>query len=338
MSETQLTRIPPPEDDAEYFRKLVEFSPDGISVHCQAGFQFINPAGAQILGAQSCEELLGRQMLEFIHPDYHQVFSERLTLVEERSVELPWMEEKFLRCDGGEVDVEVTALHITLNGRPVFQTIFRDITERKAAELRQERMANYDVLTALPNRSFFFDRLNQLILHAKRDGARFALLFIDLDNFKETNDRLGHYFGDLLLKEVALRLASCLRESDSVARLGGNEFVVLLSKISARVDAATMAERISQALGGPFTLQDRECSLGASIGISLFPEDGETKELQLVKADTARHRCKLPGRAGYQFYSPEAAGAPGEVRLTRSAASAAGNPLPDRDLAHALAS
>jgi diguanylate cyclase (GGDEF)-like protein/PAS domain S-box-containing protein len=306
-------------ESEERYRKLVELSPDGIAVHCDGRFEFVNPAGAEILGAPTCEELVGRQLLDFIHPDYHQVASERLVLLENSSVELPWLEEKFLRCDGCEVDVEVTALPFAFNGRPAFQTIFRDITERKASERRLERMANYDALTALPNRSFFFDRLNQLTLQAKRDQARFALLFIDLDRFKEANDRLGHYFGDLLLKEVALRLTSCLRESDTVARMGGDEFVVILSRISARADVAAMAQRITDAIAMPFTFQDRECSLGASIGISLFPEDGETKELQLVKADTAMYRAKKLGRNGYQFYTPEGPGPQGGARLTRSA-------------------
>ncbi|HEY5513928.1 MAG TPA: diguanylate cyclase [Geomonas sp.] len=306
-------------ESEERYRKLVELSPDGITVHRDGRFEFVNPAGAEILGAESCRELVGRQVLDFVHPDYHQVFSERLVLLEETSVELPWLEEKFLRCDGCEVDVEVTALPFAFNGKAAFQTIFRDITERKASERRLERMANYDALTALPNRSFFFDRLNQLILQAKRDQTSFALLFIDLDRFKEANDRLGHYFGDLLLKEVAQRLSSCLRQSDTVARMGGDEFVVILSRISDRADVAAMAQRISDVIGRPFTIQDRECSLGASIGISLFPEDGETRELQLVKADTAMYRVKKFGRNGYQFYSQENQGAQGSARLTRSA-------------------
>jgi diguanylate cyclase (GGDEF)-like protein/PAS domain S-box-containing protein len=292
-------------ESEERYRKLVQLSPDGISVHSGGRFDFINPAGAEILGASSCLELVGREMLDFVHPDYHQVFEERLRLLQESSLELPWLEEKFLQCDGSEVDVEVTVLPFTCDGRPAFQTIFRDISERKASERRLERMANYDALTELPNRSFFFDRLNQLLLQSKRDQSMFALLFIDLDRFKEANDRLGHYFGDLLLKEVAQRLTSCVRESDTVARMGGDEFVVILSKIKDKADVATMAQRLGEAIGRPFNLQDRECTLGASIGISLFPDDGETKELQLVKADTAMYRSKKLGRNNYQFYSAE---------------------------------
>ena len=339
---------PPPDSGGcdERYRALVDLLPDGISVHCEGRFEFINPAGAQILGARSCAELLGQPVLEFVHPDFHQVFSERLGLLEGCRMQLPWMEEKFLRRDGGEVQVEVTALPFVLNGKSAFQTIFRDITARKAAESRLERMANYDLLTALPSRSLFRDRLGQLMLHARRDAAQFALLIIDLDRFKEVNSRLGDYLGDLLLKEVALRITSCLKESDTVARMGGGEFVVILAKIAARNDAASVAERITEVIGQPFDLQDRQCSLIASIGISLFPEDGETEDLQLVKADTARYRCKKFGRSAFQFYSAEGtgasaagagahSGAPVNARLTHSAQCTAASQFldPDQELA-----
>lgn len=290
-------------ESEERYRKLVELSPDGISVQCDGRFEFINPAGAEILGARCCEELVGREVLDFVHPDYHQVFRDRLHLLEESDAELPWLEEKLLQCDGSEVDVEVTALRFSRDGNPAFQIIFRDITERKASERRLERMAKYDALTGLPNRGFFFDRLNQLLLQAKRDDSMFALLFIDLDRFKEANDRLGHYFGDLLLKEVAQRLVGCVRDCDTVARMGGDEFVVIVSRIKGKEDAANMAQRVGEAIAEPFEIHGEQCRLGASIGISLYPDDGETRELQLVKADTAMYRSKKLGRNNYQFYS-----------------------------------
>lgn len=305
-------------ESEERYRKLVELSPDGIVVHCAGRFVFLNPAGAEILGVPCAEELLGHSVLDFIHPDYHQVFHERLRLLGGAHVELPWMEEKFLRADGSEVDVEVTALPFQWEEQEAFQIVFRDITERKADELRLERMAKYDALTGLPNRSFFFDRLQQLILHATRDQVRFALLYIDLDRFKEVNDQLGHYFGDLLLKEVALRLATCLRESDSVGRIGGDEFVVVLSRISSQFDAAAMADRITRAFEAPFEIQGHTCTLEASIGISLFPDDGDSKELLLVKADTAMYQGKQGGRDGIRFFGGEPGGRSRQLRLTRS--------------------
>ncbi|GFO69125.1 hypothetical protein GMLC_27040 [Geomonas limicola] len=300
------------------YQNLVDLSPFGISLYRDGCFEFVNAAGVRILGAASEQELVGREILDFVHPHYHQVFLERLRLLEERNVEVPWMEEKFLRLDGLPVDVEITALPFGQDG---FQILFRDITERKAAEQRLERMANYDELTALPSRSFFFDRLNQLILQGKRDAARFALLFIDLDRFREVNEQLGHYFGDLVLKEVAVRLRLCLRETDTVARLEGDKFLVLLSRIADRQDAAKIAQRIALALREPFDLQGHVCALGASIGISLFPEDGETKEQQLLKADTARYRSKQLGRSSFQFFSPDPASSDAARRLSRSGAT-----------------
>lgn len=304
----------------ERYRDLVDLSPYGISLYREGRFEYINPAGLKILAALGSDELLGREILDFVHPHYHQVFLERLRLLEERDIEVPWMEEKFLRLDGVPVDVEVTAHPFGQEGSRAFQIIFRDISERKAAEQRLERMAHYDELTALPSRSFFYDRLDQLILQGKRDGARFALLFIDLDRFSEANEEFGHYYGDLILKEVAVRLKSCLRETDTVARLDGGEFVVILSKIADREDAARVAERISSALIEPFDLQGQVCFLGASIGVSLFPEDGETKEQQLLKAGTAMYCSRQIGRNGCHFFSPDPAHGDPSRRLTRSGA------------------
>lgn len=294
-------------ESEERYRRLVELSPDGITILYAGRIEFINFSGAAILGAQSCEELIDREWLNFVHPSLHQIVRERMQLMQESSVELPWLEEKYLKCDGSEVDVEVAALPFVCDGKQSHQVIFRDITERKASERRLELLAKYDALTGLPNRSFFFDRLSQLILQGKRDQSMFALLFIDLDRFKEANDRLGHACGDLLLKEVALRLVSCVRQSDTVARMGGDEFVVILTKIMDKADAALLAQRLVESIGVPFSIQGKACELSASIGISLYPEDGENQEEQLVKADTAMYRSKRLGRNTYQFYTPDGA-------------------------------
>lgn len=310
-------------ESEERYRKLVELCPDGISIHFEGRLEFINTAGAKMLGATSGAELLGRSMLDLVHPDFHDVFLKQQEGLGREGEEVPWVPHKFRCCDGGVLNVEVAALPITLEGRNGFQTVFRDISERKAAEERLQRMANYDLLTGLPNRTLFFDRLSRLILHARRDPIRFALLFIDLDRFKEANDRFGHGFGDGLLKEVARRLNSCLRETDTAARMGGDEFVLISTGIASRGDAVAVARRVSENLARPYLVRGQEFSLGASIGISLFPEDGETVELQLVKADTAMYRCKRRGANGYHFYS----GDPSAIeRITRSGLLGAGEP------------
>lgn len=181
---------------------------------------------------------------------------------------------------------------------------FHDITTQKTIEKKLEQMAHYDSLTELPNRMLFFDRLGQILGNAKRYGFKFALLFIDLDRFKLINDSLGHSSGDIMLKEVAERLKSCLREADTVARMGGDEFTVILSKIASKDDAAYVAEKIIKSLEKPFILGGQECSIGASIGISVFPEDGATMEILMRNSDMAMYSAKEHGKNIYRFYVP----------------------------------
>jgi diguanylate cyclase (GGDEF)-like protein len=186
--------------------------------------------------------------------------------------------------------------------RPAIIGTIVDITERKMIEERLKRLALYDELTGLPNRSLFFDRLHQLLALAKRHQYSVAILFIDLDRFKAVNDTLGHEMGDLLLKEVSRRLTSCTRSADTVARVGGDEFAGICGKIEAPDDALVVARKINDALSKPFLLRDHECSIGASIGISLYPEDGSDQETLIKKADGAMYRVKEGGNGGSLLY------------------------------------
>ncbi|MBF0540930.1 MAG: EAL domain-containing protein [Nitrospirae bacterium] len=179
-----------------------------------------------------------------------------------------------------------------------------DDTERKKAEERLKFLALYDALTGLPNRVLFEDRLNQAITYGKRTNQKFGIMFLDLDKFKNINDTLGHNIGDLLLQEVALRLNQCLRESDTVSRMGGDEFQILLSNTGGQADPALVAEKIINSLGKPFLLDGNECFIGVSIGICLFPESGEEVETLLKNADLAMYQVKERGRNSYQFYDP----------------------------------
>jgi diguanylate cyclase (GGDEF)-like protein/PAS domain S-box-containing protein len=167
-----------------------------------------------------------------------------------------------------------------------------DITGRKLFEQRLQQMAFSDVLTGMPNRALFFDRMNHAIEMAKRDGRMFALLFLDLDRFKSVNDTFGHNAGDMVLKEAALRLRRCIRGSDTAARMGGDEFAVILPEITRPGDAEIVAEKIADALTASFRFGDRECSVGVSIGISLYPLDGRDADALLRHADSAMYRAK----------------------------------------------
>jgi diguanylate cyclase (GGDEF)-like protein/PAS domain S-box-containing protein len=179
-----------------------------------------------------------------------------------------------------------------------------DITERKRAEEQIKSLAYHDSLTGLPNRRLFQDRLSMAVAQSHRNSQRLAVLFLDLDRFKSVNDSLGHAAGDRLIQDVAERLRTCLREGDTVARLGGDEFTLLLPGVAQVVDAARVAEKVLDALRVPFLIDERELLATASIGISLYPEDGRDADTLVKNADAAMYRAKQQGRDNYQLCAP----------------------------------
>ena len=179
-----------------------------------------------------------------------------------------------------------------------------DITERKRAEEQVKSLAYHDALTGLPNRRLFQDRLSVAVAQAHRNSQRLAVLFLDLDRFKPVNDALGHAVGDRLIQDVAERLRTCLREGDTVARLGGDEFTLLLPGVAQVVDAARVAEKVLDSLRVPFLIEGREVFATASIGISLYPEDGRDADTLVKNADAAMYRAKQQGRDNYQVCAP----------------------------------
>jgi diguanylate cyclase (GGDEF)-like protein/PAS domain S-box-containing protein len=181
---------------------------------------------------------------------------------------------------------------------------FRDITKRKQAEERLHYLANFDPLTGLPNRTLFSDRLSQALQRALRHKRSVAVLFLDLDRFKNINDTLGHAFGDLVLKNVSERLAACIREGDTVARLGGDEFVLILDNLAQEEDTRLIAQKVLSTLSSPFSVEGHEFFITTSIGIALYPNDGNTYESLIKNADTAMYRAKEKGKNNYQHYSP----------------------------------
>jgi diguanylate cyclase (GGDEF)-like protein/PAS domain S-box-containing protein len=180
--------------------------------------------------------------------------------------------------------------------------ISTDITERKDFENDIQHMAQHDALTHLPNRALFNDRLHQAIVTAQRNKARLALMFIDLDKFKPVNDTYGHGVGDLLLKDVAIRIQNCLRESDTAARIGGDEFVVLLPAIDTQKDANSVGEKILHALNQPFTLAGHTLEISGSIGVAVYPEHGKVEKLLIKSADIAMYHAKKNGRNNVKMY------------------------------------
>jgi len=198
----------------------------------------------------------------------------------------------------------------SISGKPVFENgefcgyrgIGTDITERKLSEQQIEFLAYHDPLTGLPNRLLLEDRLQQAMAHADRSQTRLALLFMDLDNFKQINDSLGHATGDTLLKEVAVRLGACVRETDTISRLGGDEFILLLSDLTDTDDALPVLGKIMNQLQDPFPVDNNELSTSASIGIAVYPADGRDFDTLRKKADMAMYRAKEAGRNTYRFF------------------------------------
>ncbi|KIL98970.1 Sensory box/GGDEF family protein [Paramagnetospirillum magnetotacticum MS-1] len=219
-----------------------------------------------------------------------------------------WQGEIWNRRKDGQVFVaweSIVAVHDDAGAIRYFIGIFRDITEQVEAQRHILRLAHYDVLTDLPNRVLFQDRLERAVVHALRHDRLAALLFLDLDGFKKVNDTMGHRAGDDLLKEVANRLRTCVRMTDTIARLGGDEFTVILDEISSAGDAAVVADKILASLQAPITIDGREVFIGTSIGISLFPENGTTGDVLLKHADTAMYQAKAAGKGCFNFYSAE---------------------------------
>jgi diguanylate cyclase (GGDEF)-like protein/PAS domain S-box-containing protein len=204
--------------------------------------------------------------------------------------------------------------------------ICEDITEKKASEALIWQQANFDALTQLPNRRMFRDRLEQAMVRSRRDQAPLALLFIDLDRFKEVNDTLGHAMGDLLLVEAAHRIRASVREGDTVARLGGDEFTVILQELSGAAPVGAVAQNIITALGAPFALGDELAFVSASIGITLYPDDAAEIDSLLKNADQALYAAKDAGRNRYSYFTPAMQiGAQNRMRLTNDLRAALNN-------------
>jgi diguanylate cyclase (GGDEF)-like protein/PAS domain S-box-containing protein len=285
------------------YRRLFETAHDGILLVDGHSGQVIdaNPAIIAILGLPR-EGLLGQRLGDLVA--FAQIPAARSSV------------EDILRCQrvqyddwvmqdasGAGVDVEVIGLLYEAQDQPMIQYNIRNITERKQAEARVRYLAMHDALTGLPNRSLLADRLERSIAHARRQKGQVAVMMLDLDHFKHINDSLGHHVGDILLQTVADRLRSCLRECDTAARLGGDEFVLLLGDVLSTGDIETVAGKVLRELKRPFPIEQHQLHIGGSIGVSLFPHDGEDANNLLRAADTAMYEAKSNGRGVHRMFT-----------------------------------
>lgn len=217
-----------------------------------------------------------------------------------------WQGEIWNRRKSGEIYPEWLSIGTVKNARNEvinYISLFSDITKRKEAEQRIEHLAHYDSLTHLPNRALFADRLKQALLAGARNHKKSALLFLDLDKFKSVNDTMGHLAGDMLLQSVAARLKSCVRESDTICRQGGDEFMILLAEISGPQDAETVARKVVAAMAEPHRIGEAELVITFSIGISICPDDATDDEMLIKHADDAMYLAKASGRNTYRFFA-----------------------------------
>jgi diguanylate cyclase (GGDEF)-like protein/PAS domain S-box-containing protein len=290
---------------AARYTALIEAAPDAIYVNRGGKIVLANQACVRLFGARSTDEVLGRSPFDFIHPSFHAVARERIEQMTQAGKSLPFVDQKVQRLDGSSVDVEVASAPFVDGKTTAVHVVLRDISERKASEERIRRLAELDFLTGLPNRVLLQDRLQQTLAAAKRQDGTFALMFIDLDRFKNINDSLGHRVGDLLLQELGLRLKGLLREHDTVSRQGGDEFVVLLPDVKNADDAKSIAVKIVNAVSMPYRINEHELTLTASIGISMYPNDGLEIETLMKNADSAMYHAKNSGRNNFQFFSKE---------------------------------
>ncbi len=277
---------------------LVESAFDGVIVHQDGLLVSANRPFHQMLGYDE-GELDGRPITEITAPESRETIQRAMR----EGLESPY-EAQGLRKDGTLVKVEICSKNCLYRGRPARISAIRDMSERVKAEERIRHQAYHDALTGLPNRLLFQDHLALQLAQAHRDRQMMAILFLDLDRLKAINDTLGHETGDQLLIQVGQRLREGLSAGDTVARVGGDEFTVLLPNLTRAEESMQSAERILRSFEPPFSVSGQEVHLGASIGISLYPSDGEDAETLLRNADLALNRAKDQGRNNYQLFTP----------------------------------
>lgn len=249
-------------------------------------------------------ELLGLRFHDITHP---QDLEPNLSFVQQMQageITHYQMEKRYIHKAGQVIWIQLAvSLVRDAQGMPFyFVSQIADITEQRQALEKIVQLAHYDSLTNIPNRVLFLDRLDQTIVRAHRKKGVFALLFCDLDGFKAINDSLGHELGDALLRGVAKRLRDSVRESDTVARMGGDEFTITIEDIDEAKDAGKVAEKIVANLARPFELHGHARTIGVSVGIAIYPQDGHDENTLIRHADDAMYQVKAGGTGGYAYW------------------------------------
>lgn len=295
------------EESESRYRVLFEDSPDAYWLLDQNRFVDCNAAGINLFGFSSKTDFIDPASISPpLQPDGtpSRIAADRriASALQNGNERFEWLHQ---RKNGEKFFSDISLSALKLNGRKMLLACIRDITDRKAAEARAQYLAYYDALTDLPNLTLLKDRLEVGLAGARRRGEEIALLFLDLDRFAVLNDSLGRSFGDQILKEVTQRFKHSLRDQDTLARIGGDEFVILLNGVQCSAEAGIIAKRVMESLTQPFEIGNQMANMNCSIGISLFPHHGSDAEGLIKSAETAMRCAKDDGRKSFRFFSEE---------------------------------
>ncbi|MGA9665205.1 MAG: sensor domain-containing diguanylate cyclase [Gallionella sp.] len=279
------------------YRMLFDLAADCLMILDMDGIiRDINLTGHERLGYTK-DEMVGMRLADLDPPEFAAKIPKRFEDNENGAL---IFESAHLRKDGTAMPVEINSRIIELDGKKVFFSVIRDISGRSTAEQRLAQLAYFDAITNLPNRTLFYDRLDQAVVRARRYKQKFAVLFVDLDGFKKINDQFGHHAGDCLLGRVAERLSESARDMDTVARVGGDEFAFILDNIEHASNATLVASKVSESISKPFAVGGNTCLIGCSIGISIFPDDTGNPDILLKVADDAMYMAKRNRKNGHK--------------------------------------
>lgn len=289
--------------EGETYKKIVEGSPDAIFIQKENSIIFVNHGALELLGLDRSEQLMGHSLLDFFPTDLKSEIYELLEAVSAYEHKVQPYETKILRADGSVCDVEMSTVIFRCEDGDALQVVMHDITRHKTYQEALRQQALHDVLTGLPNRALLIEHLKQAMALADRHKHLVYVLFFDLDRFKYINDTLGHDAGDELLKNVTTRILGCVRKSDTLARLGGDEFVLVLGGINDKERVAVLIQKMIHRISEPMILNDEEISVTCSVGLCVYPQDGQDVSILLKSADTAMYRAKEQGRNQLQYFS-----------------------------------
>jgi diguanylate cyclase (GGDEF)-like protein/PAS domain S-box-containing protein len=289
-------------ENEEKYWTVAEMARDGIVIIQDNVYKYVNRAMIEMSG-YTTEELVNMNFLDIFAPEYRDLLGQRYEMRLSGEEIPPVYESKIQTKDGIMKDVEVSFGIITYQRRPADMGFIRDITERVKAQEEIRRLAYHDALTCLPNRVLFNEQYTLAQAHAKRHKKGLGVILLDLDHFKEVNDTLGHNVGDRLLQMAGKRLSTLVREEDVVARMGGDEFMILLQEIEEEASVTTISRKIVEVFREPFMFYGQELHITTSVGVAIYPRDGEDIDTLLKNADIAMYRAKEHGRNRYMLYS-----------------------------------